>query len=56
VERFAKYIVAGGLALAAGLWVAHVFEWGSNAWILGAVLVALGAGGLGVGIVSEIEY
>ena len=56
MERFVQYIVAGGLALVAGLWVAHLFEWGSNAWILGAVLVALGTGGLGVGIASEIEY
>jgi hypothetical protein len=56
VERFAQRVVASGLALVVGLWVVRLFAWGSIAWIAGAALVALGMGGLGAGIASEIEY
>ena len=56
MERFVRVIVAGGVALVAGLWVVRLFEWGSTKSLAGAALVVLGACALGVGIASEIEF
>ena len=55
MERFARLIVAGGIALVAGLWIAAVADAWSVAWLLGAGLAVLGAGGNVAGIVSEID-
>ena len=56
MERFVRAIVAGGLALIAGLWLVTVVESWSLPWLLGAVLVLLGIGGIAVGIGDEIDY
>jgi len=55
MERFARLIVAGGLALVAGLWIAMLAEAWSAAWLLGVGVVALGVGANVTGFVSELE-
>lgn len=50
VERFARLIVAGGLALLAGLWLLALAEPRSVGWLVGAALAVLGAGSLAAGI------
>ena len=56
MESFVQAIVAGGLALLAGLWLHTLSASGSVPGILGLGLVVLGIGGLGWGIGSELEY
>lgn len=56
VERFARLIVGGGLALVAGLWITTLTGRWSPPWLVGAVAVLLGIGGLLGGIWTEIEY
>jgi len=56
VERFVRLVVGGGVALVAGLWIATLSAAPSPPWLLGVALVALGVGGLAVGIRSQIEY
>jgi fatty acid desaturase len=56
MERFAKYIVAGGLALVAGLWAVELTAFGTIGWVVGLALVLLGIAGLSVGIHREVEY
>jgi hypothetical protein len=55
MERFVIAIVAGGIALVAGLWLVTLFEPFSAVWTVGAFLVVLGASALGAGIWSEVE-
>jgi hypothetical protein len=56
MEPFVKYIVAGGLALVAGLWIVELVAFGTVPWVVGLLLVGLGIAGLSVGIHREIEY
>jgi len=56
MERFVRLIVAGGLALVAGLWISQSGPQGSAAWLVGVVLAALGVVALAVGIYSPLEY
>ena len=56
VEGFVRLIVAGGLVLLAGLWIARVMAVGSTGWWVGVALVVLGIGGLVRGIWSQVEY
>lgn len=56
VERFVRSIVAGGIALIGGLWVARFSTFDSMGWWVGVGLVTLGIGALGWGIWSEIEF
>lgn len=55
MERFVGLIVAGGLALVAGLWLLALLESGAAGWVLGLALTVLGTAVLGVGIASELE-
>jgi hypothetical protein len=55
MERFVRLLVAGGIALVAGLWLVALFESASLPWLVGLGLAALGTGGLGAGIASELE-
>lgn len=55
MERFVGLIVAGGLALIAGLWVVALFAAWSGVWLAGAALAGLGTVGLAAGIASEVE-
>lgn len=55
VERFVVAIVAGGLALVAGLWLVSLFEARSAVWLLGLGLALLGVLGLAGGIWSQVE-
>jgi hypothetical protein len=55
MERFVRLIVAGGVALVAGLWAAALFDPWSVAWLIGVGLAVIGIGGLSAGIASEIE-
>ncbi|MEM4782470.1 MAG: hypothetical protein QXG03_13045 [Halalkalicoccus sp.] len=55
VERFVKLIVAGGLALLAGLWVLALAEPRSTGWLVGAALAVLGAVSLFAGIGRPIR-
>ena len=54
MERFVQSIVAGGLALVAGLWIATLLEWGSAPSIGGVALAVVGVVALAVGIGQEI--
>lgn len=56
MERFVQAIVIGGVALVVGLWLIALFAPRRPGWILGTGLVLAGAGGLGWGIWSELEY
>jgi len=53
VERFVRFVVAGGLALLAGLWLERLVTWPRAA--LGVALALAGLGLLGVGIAGELE-
>lgn len=55
-ERFVWFVVAGGLALVAGLWLATLFAAGSPGWVLGVVLAVGGVAGLAAGIRMELVY
>ncbi len=56
MERFVGAVVAGGLALAAGLWVVTLFAGGGPPWLAGLALVVAGLAGLAWGIASQVEY
>lgn len=56
MERFVGAVVAGGLALVAGLWLATLFAARSPAWFGGLGLVVAGLAGLAWGIRSQVEY
>lgn len=56
VERFVQLVVAGGIALVAGLWTATLTTPQSPGWLLGSALALLGLVGLAVGIWSEIDW
>lgn len=55
-ERFVRLIVDGGIALVAGLWIVTLARMWSLPWVVGAVLVLLGIGGLVGSIWNEIDY
>jgi len=55
MERFVQIIVAGGLALVAGLWLRQIADPTSQAWLAGVALALVGVVALGVGISSQIE-
>ncbi len=56
MEAFVQRIIAGGIALVAGLWIATLLEPGVGPWLLGPVLIVAGLAGLGTGIARPIEY
>ena len=49
-------IVAGGVALVAGLWIATYLPAWSPLWVVGAALVLVGVAGLAGGIWIELDY
>ncbi|MBP1953850.1 hypothetical protein J2752_000731 [Halarchaeum rubridurum] len=53
MERFVRFVVAGGLTLLAGLWVDRLLAWPRAA--LGVALALAGLCLLGVGIAGELE-
>lgn len=55
VERFVRLIVAGGIALVAGLWLVTIAGDWSLPWLLGVAVILAGTGALAAGIRSEIE-
>jgi hypothetical protein len=56
MERFAQGLVAGGLALVAGLWLTALAPSRSRAWLAGVAAAWLGVIALGGSIYSQIEY
>lgn len=56
MERFVRLIVAGGLGLVAGLWMATLARPWSPPWLLGVGLIVLGVAGLARGIWSQVDY
>ena len=56
MERFVQFIVAGGLALVAGLWISQQEPQAATAWLAGIALAALGGLALAVGTYSPLEY
>lgn len=54
VERFVQLVVAGGLALLAGLWLWAVFAPATPGRLLGTVLALAGVAGLTAGIYVEL--
>ncbi|MGB9953032.1 MULTISPECIES: hypothetical protein [unclassified Haloarcula] len=55
MERFVKLVVAGGLALVAGLWTVRLTASLSALWLGGVALAVLGLVALGVGIGRELS-
>ena len=55
MERFVRFIVGGGVALVAGLWIVTLLE-ARSVWLLGGVLVLFGVAGLAGGIWMEVDY
>lgn len=55
VERFVQAVVAGGLALVAGLWATTLLGTGSPGWLAGVALAVAGVAGLSWGIWSQVE-
>lgn len=55
MERFVQVVLAGGLALVAGLWIATLFGVGSVPWAVGVALAVAGVVGLGWGIWMEVD-
>jgi len=56
MERFVQGLLAGGLALVAGLWLTTLVPSGSRAWLAGVAAAALGVVALGGSIYSQIDY
>lgn len=56
MERFVALIVAGGVALVAGLWLSTAFVTASGGWLVGAALALCGISSLAVGIERELAY
>jgi len=56
MERFVMLLVAGGLALVAGLWLATLGDGGTAAWVSGVILAALGSLSLAAGMGQEIAF
>lgn len=55
MERFVQYVVAGGLVMVVGLWVAELTPLWSVPWVLG-VLAAVGGTALALaGIYRELS-
>lgn len=54
MERFATAIVAGGIALVAGLWIVTLLAAPAPGWFLGVGLAAVGLASLGWGIWSQV--
>ncbi|EMA09086.1 hypothetical protein SAMN05443574_114117 [Haloarcula vallismortis] len=55
MERFVELVVAGGLALVAGLWTVRLAAAFSALWLGGVALALLGVAALGVGIARELS-
>jgi hypothetical protein len=55
MERFVGLLVAGGLALVAGLWILALAPGGNPARYAGAALALAGAVALGVAIQSQVD-
>ena len=55
MERFARLVVAGGLALVAGLWATALLEAVTLPWLAGAAFAVGGAGALAAGIWTELD-
>jgi len=53
MERFVRFVVAGGVALVAGLWISTLAD-GQSLRLLGVALAAGGTVALGVGIRTEL--
>ncbi|MFC4407370.1 hypothetical protein [Haloarchaeobius iranensis] len=56
VEPFIRRIVAGGLALVAGLWLVRLTVRWTAPWAAGVVLALVGVAGLAVGVERQLEY
>lgn len=56
MERFVALIVAGGVALVAGLWLTAAFAASAPGWLAGVALALTGVGCLAVGIERELDY
>jgi hypothetical protein len=55
VEPFVRRIVAGGLALVAGLWLVDLGTPSEPAWLAGLALVLVGVSALATGIWRQVE-
>jgi len=55
VNRFVRFVVAGGPALVVGLWILEILPRSSPAWWIGLSIAVLGAGGLIYGITSALD-
>ena len=54
MERSIQLLVAGGIALVAGLWVLHLVPTATAGWSVGAALALSGALAIAVGIASDL--
>ncbi|WP_276261433.1 hypothetical protein [Haloglomus litoreum] len=55
MERFVQFVVAGGLTLLGGLWLAEWAARPSAVWVAGVAVALLGCVALAVGIGHELE-
>lgn len=55
MERFVQVVLAGGVALLAGLWTVRLTGAWSPAWLAGVALATIGVAGLAVGIGRELD-
>jgi hypothetical protein len=55
MERFVQYVVAGGVAMVVGLWVAVLAARFSAPWAVGVALALAGATAQAWGIRSRVE-
>lgn len=56
VERFVRFLVVGGLALVAGLWLTALYPFPGPLWLLGVALALGGVAALAVGIESQVDW
>jgi hypothetical protein len=56
MERFVQFVVAGGIALVAGLWFVALASGQTSLRLLGVALAAGGTLGLAVGIRKELVW
>lgn len=54
MEQFVRLVVAGGVVMVAGLWVAALTSAVSVPWLVGVALVVAGIVSLGAGIRGEL--
>jgi len=56
MERSVQFIVAGGLAMVAGLWTLEAAQFVGNWHVAGAVIAVLGLLAIAIGIARDVSH